>query len=118
MARPARRGVHTFSGSAVIARLRQIAFGSQVKIVLALALPTSVVIFASFFILSLAGIPLSRSGRDPGTFVLVLVALFLGAAILLCQLAALALLRLLPWRGPRLEIEIGRDEEELRRVFE
>ncbi len=79
-------------------------------------MPTCALIFALFFALSLAGIPVGRSGIDRGPFVLLLVALFLATAILLFQVAALALLRLLRWPGPRLEIES--DEEDLRRVFE
>ncbi|HEX8064546.1 MAG TPA: hypothetical protein VF535_15195 [Allosphingosinicella sp.] len=75
-----------------------------------------ILLFAFFLALSLAGIPLGRSGREADIFVLALVALFFAAAILLFQPAALALLRLLPWRGPRLKMES--DEDDLRRVFE
>jgi hypothetical protein len=85
--------------------------------VLALAFVAGLAILALFLTLSLAGIPITRSGRDPGPFGLVLVALFFAAAIALFQLAGLVLLRFLPWPDPRLKIE-ARGEEELRRVFE
>jgi hypothetical protein len=87
-----------------------------VKIVLAVAFPTFILIFAFFLALSLAGIPLSRSGREPGVFVLALASLIFAAAILLLQIAALALIRLVRWPGPRLRIDT--DGEDLRRVFE
>lgn len=85
---------------------------------LALALTTGLVILALFFTLSLAGIPITRSGRDPGPFGLALVALFFAAAIALLQLAGLVLLRLLHWPDPRLKIEMQGEEDRLRRVFE
>jgi hypothetical protein len=85
--------------------------------VLALAFAAGLVILALFLTLRLFGIPITRSGRDPGPFGLVLVALFFAAAIALVQLAGLVLLRFLPWPDPRLKIET-RDEEELKRVFE
>ena len=101
----------------MIARFKDISLGSQARLILALALPTASVIFTLLFALSLAGVRLSRSGRDSGLLVYLLVALIMAGLVLFFQLAALLLLRLLPWRGPRLEIET-REGDALRRVFE
>ncbi|HEX8309236.1 MAG TPA: hypothetical protein VF645_12545 [Allosphingosinicella sp.] len=101
----------------MIARFKDVSLGSQARLLLALALPTALVIFALFVALSLAGIEVTRSGRDPGAFVYFLAALILAGMILLPQLAALLLLRLIPWRGPRLKIGAGEDDA-LERVFE
>jgi hypothetical protein len=101
----------------MIARFKDISLGSQARLLVGLVLPTASIIFAFLFALWLADIQLSRSGRDPGLTVYFLVALIFAAMILAFQLAALLVLRLLPWRGPRLEIEAGRGDA-LRRVFE
>ena len=101
----------------MIARFKDLSLGSQVRLMLTLAVPTASLIFGLFLALSIAGIQVTRSGLDPGPFVYLLSALILTAAMLLFQLAALLLLRLLPWRGPRLKIETKEDDS-LRRVFE
>lgn len=104
-------------GSDIIVRLRQIGFRSQVKIVLALAVSTAFVLALLFLLLWLGGAPVG--GADElNPFSDIVVALIFAAAIALVQLAALALLRLLPWPGPRLEIEGEAEEDRLRRVFE
>ncbi|HEX8124523.1 MAG TPA: hypothetical protein VF548_02975 [Allosphingosinicella sp.] len=99
------------------ARFKDVSLGSQARLLLALALPTAAVIFCLFVGLRLAGLPMTRSGLDPGLFVALLVALIMAGLILLLQLAALLFLRLLPWRGPRLKIETEQGDA-LRRVFE
>jgi len=101
----------------IVARFRDLSLGSQARLLLALAPPTAFAIFALLFSLSLAGIPMTRSGRDPGLFVHFLAALIFAALILAFQLAALLLLRILPWRGPRLNLEVE-DGDALQRVFE
>ena len=98
-------------------RLKQIAFRSQVRIVLALAVPTALLIALLFLLFWLAGAPIG--GADDTNFLSdFLAALIFAVAIALVQLAALALLRLLPWPNPRLEIDREADEDRLRRVFE
>lgn len=84
---------------------------------LALAVPTALLIALLFLLFWLAGEPIG--GADDTDFLSdFLAAIFFAAAIALVQLAALALLRLLPWPNPRLRIEEGADEDRLRQVFE
>jgi hypothetical protein len=90
--------------------------GSQVKIVLALAVPTGLIIFGLFLALALAGDPVSRSDEVEPVSDLMVAAIF-AAGIALIQIAGLALLRLLPWPGPRLEIETE-ERDDLRHVFD
>jgi hypothetical protein len=101
----------------MIARFKDVTLGSQAKVLAVLAVPTAALIFGLFLGLRVAGLPMTRSGLDPGLFVSFLVALILAAIMLAFQLAALLVLRLLPWRGPRLHIR-SEDGDSLRRVFE
>ena len=104
------------SRSGVIARLKNIAFGSQVKIVATLAGPACLIIFLIFLAMSAAGAPIG--GDDDGPLSDLTVAAIFAAGIALLQIAALGLLRLLPWPGPRLKIEGQAEEDRLRNVFE
>lgn len=106
-----------FSRSDIIVRLRQIAFRSQVKIVLALAVPTALLFFLLFLLLWLAGEPIGGAD-DSSPISDFMVAAIFAAAMAIVQLAALALLRVLPWPNPQLEIDRAADEDRLRRVFE
>jgi hypothetical protein len=89
--------------------LRQLSFGSQVKTILVVALPTAAVFCVLLLLLELAGVPVA--GRANGAALLTIVlafaltSLILAYVIALFQIAGLALLRLLPWRGPELKIE-------------
>ena len=84
---------------------------------LALAVPTALLFSLLFLLLWLAGNPV---GGDDGSspFSDVMAATILAAALALVQLAALALLRVLPWPNPRLRIDWQAEEERLRQVFE
>lgn len=91
------------------------AFGSQVKLLLVLALPTALVIFALLLAFQLAGAPISSSGRYYSAPILAVVGLILALTTAAIQVAALGLIRLIPWRGPSLKIE---GDDHLTRVFE
>jgi hypothetical protein len=84
--------------------------------VLLLALPTGLVLSAAFVLFELSLRPLHR-GERVSLLLVDGVATALGAAFLIAaiQLVALAILRLLPWRGPRLDIDQPAD---LRATFE
>lgn len=115
--RERRLGGPDFTRSDVIVRLKQIPFRSQLKIVLALAVPTAFILSLLFLLLWLASAPVGGADElNPLSDVL--VALIFAAAIALIQVAALALLRLLPWPDPRLKIEVESQEDRLKRVFE
>ncbi len=90
-------------------------FGSQVKLVFVLAPFTALIIFALLWAFQLAEAPLSRSGRYNSVPMLATVALILALIVAAMQIAALGLIRLLPWQGPSLKVEGG---DHLRRVFE
>lgn len=84
---------------------------------LALAVPTALLLALLFLLLWLAGDPVG--GADElNPFTDLFVGVFVAAAIALVQLAAIALLRLLRWPDPRLKIEGEAEEDRLRRVFE
>lgn len=100
-------------GLAII-RLRQISFGSQVKLIFLLALLTAFAFFALFFGLQLADRPVGGGDAD-SIPMLAAVALILAAVIAAIQIGGLAVLRLLPWQGPSLKVEGG---DHLWRVFE
>ena len=89
------------------------------KLVLALAPFTAIVIFALIVAIDLAGVPIGRASREALFPIAMLAYLILGAAfaagIAILQIGALGLLRLLGWQGPVLEIESGKH---LGRVFE
>jgi len=95
-----------------IIRLRQVSFGSQVKLVFALAPFTALIIFALMLALQLADAPVGGYESIP---MLAAVALIFALLIAAMQIAALGLIRLLPWQGPSLKVEDG---DHLRRVFE
>ncbi|HEX6374956.1 MAG TPA: hypothetical protein VFZ91_04470 [Allosphingosinicella sp.] len=100
-------------------RLKQLSFGSQVKAVLAVGLATAAVIFILFLGLQVAGLFAGGGGdAEPVPVVMIGLAfasLVLAAFVALLQVAALCLLRLVPWRGPSLKV---RQEVDLARVFE
>lgn len=75
----------------------------------ALALFTALVIFALPMARQLAGLD-----YDP-VLLRVVVALVFALMIAIMQIAALGLLRLVPWQGPSLKVEGG---DHLRQVFE
>lgn len=87
------------------------------KILLALTGPTGLLLFALFAALSIAGAPVGGSNEGDLLSDFAVAAVF-AAAILLLQIAALAMLRFLPWPGPRLTIEGRAEEDRLRDVFE
>ena len=95
-----------------IIRLRQLSFGSQVKLVFLLALFTALAIFALLLGFQLAGKPIGDPDSIP---MLAVVALMFALMIAAIQIGALGLVRLLPWDGPSLKVEGG---DHLRRVFE
>lgn len=80
---------------------------------------TALVIFALVVVLDLTGIRLARQAPPlphPVALIALLFSSFIfAAANALFQVAALGLLRLLPWRGPALKVE--RDDR-LVQVFE
>lgn len=77
-----------------------------------LALFTDLVTFALLLGAQLAGAPVG----DPETIPInALVALMFAMIIAAIQIAALGLVRILPWQGPSLKVEGG---DHLRRVFE
>jgi hypothetical protein len=83
-----------------------------VRLVLALAAFTALVIFLLMLAFQLAGAPIGDVESIP---MLAAIALIFAVMIAAIQVAALGLLRLLPWQGPSLKVEGGDD---LRRVFE
>ena len=100
-------------------RHKQLSFGSQVKVVAVAGLFSAIFVALAIFFLDRAGLLPNRSGRvHPGPIVL-LASMLLGAALAagftLFQLAGLWLLRLLPWRGPALEVS---GESPLQGIFE
>jgi hypothetical protein len=99
-------------GRAII-RLKQMTFVSQVKLVLLLALPTGAMIFILFLAMALAGFFNNRPQDDaPFWMIVPILAVFSGicaAMVAITQIAALGLLRLLPWRGPELKVEEPRN---------
>ncbi|HYW14729.1 MAG TPA: hypothetical protein VE891_01055 [Allosphingosinicella sp.] len=99
-------------GRRAIIRLRQLSFGSQVKLLLALVPFTALVVFEAMLALQLAG---SSVGDEEGIAMLIAVALIFAVMIAALQVAALAILRLLPWQGPSLRVEA---DDHLRRIFE
>jgi hypothetical protein len=70
------------------------------------------IMFALFWALQLAGAPVGDYESLP---MLAAVGLILALMIAAIQIAALGLIRLLPWQGPSLKVDGGDD---LRRVFE
>ena len=82
------------------------------KLLALLGLLTAIGIFALLLGLQLAGEPLGDYESVP---LLAAVAAFLALAVAAIQIAALGILRLLPWEGPSLKVEGG---DPLRRVFE
>jgi ABC-type Fe3+-siderophore transport system permease subunit len=86
-------------------------FVSQVKLVLLLALPTGAMIFFLLLALALTGFFDDRTPTPPIIVVLtcVLICLVFTAVVAILQIAALGLLRLLPWRGPELKVEEPRN---------
>jgi hypothetical protein len=105
-------------GSRAIVRLRNVSLGSQVKLLAAVGCATAVVLFVLLAVLQMRGIAISRSGRFHSLPVLALASVMMAGLIALLQIAALGLLRLLPWRGPALTIAREDDSAELRRVFD
>jgi hypothetical protein len=89
-----------------------VSFGSQVKLALALVPFTALIIFALLLAFQLAGAPVGGYDSMP---MLAAVALIFALMIAAIQVAALGLIRLLPWQGPSLTVEVGDD---LRRIFE
>lgn len=102
-------------GAAII-RLKQMTFGSQVKMILVLALPTAALLFILFLVLQIVGAGLIQSD-EPVVIVLAsaMMAAFFAAAGSALQIAALGLLRLVPWRGPELKVE---EPKHLAGIFE
>jgi type IV secretory pathway VirB2 component (pilin) len=96
-----------------VVRLKQISFVSQVKLILLLAIPTGAMIFLLFLMLALAGLFSNRAQDDaPFLMIAVILAVFSGIfaiAIAVIQIAALGLLRFLPWRGPEMKVEEPRN---------
>ena len=84
---------------------------------LALAVPTALLIALVFLLFWLAGAPVGGPD-DTGFMSDFLVAIFLAAGIALFQIAALAVLRMLPWPNPQLKVDGEADEDRLKRVFE
>src|SRR3954447_14074268 len=102
----------------VPARLKQLPFRSQAKIVLTLAAPTTAILYGLFVVLALGGFFDKQEDISFGIMLvaLALVSAMLGAALAAIQVAALGLLRLMPWQGPSLEIEEPRTD--LAGIFE
>jgi hypothetical protein len=113
------RPVGAAAARRVAARFRQVPFGSQTKIVLALAAPTTIILYGLLVLLELGGL-LGRTPDDISFGVMLLaialVGAVLGATLAAIQVAALGLLRLVPWQGPALEIEEPRSD--LAGIFE
>jgi hypothetical protein len=95
-----------------IIRLKQLSFGSQVKLALLLAVFAALGIFVLLLGLQLAGAPVGRPKSVP---MIAFVSVILAAAVAAIQIVALGFLRLLHWQGPSLKVDGGDD---LRRVFE
>lgn len=93
------------------ARMKQLSFGSQAKIVLFLALPTTAILFALLILFDLGGAFRHPPDVDYAVVLMALavVGAIFGLGIAMIQVAGLVILRLLPWRGPALEIEEVRD---------
>jgi hypothetical protein len=100
-------------------RHKQLSFWSQFKVVAVAGLFAAVVVGLAIFTLERTGMLPSRSGRVMTTGIAlgasVLLGVGLAAFFTLCQLAGLWLLRLLPWRGPVLDVS---GEPQVNRIFE
>jgi hypothetical protein len=83
-----------------------------VKLAFLLALFTALVLFALLLGFQLADTPIGGYESIP---MLVAIGLIFALTIAAIQIAALGLIRLLPWQGPSLKVEGG---DHLRRVFE
>ena len=100
-------------------RHKQLSFWSQFKVVAVASLFAAIFVALAIFWLDRIGLLPNRSGRvHPAPIVFVgsaLVGAALAAGFMLCQLAGLWLLRLLPWRGPTLEVA---EDSTVRSIFE
>lgn len=89
------------------------------KALLVLAIPTTILLFLLFGLLKLAGFFRNPSDGDiPLIFMVLILAFvsgFFAAIILVLQIAALFLLRLVPWPGPELKVE---EPKHLAGIFE
>jgi hypothetical protein len=83
-----------------------------VKLVLFLALFTTLIIFALLLAFQLADAPVGGYDSIP---MLAAVALTFAAMIAAMQIGALGFIRLMRWQGPSLKVE---GDDHLRRVFE
>lgn len=82
---------------------------------LVLALFTALALFALMLAFQLAGAPIGSDGGDDSVPMLAAVALILALMITAIQIAALGVIRLLPWQGPSLNVD---EHDHLRHVFE
>jgi len=100
-------------------RHKQLSFWSQIKVVAVASLFAAIFIALAIFFVDRAGLLPSRSGRVysvPVTLLgSVLVGAILAAGFMLFQLAGRWLLRLLPWRGPALDVS---EASAVRNIFE
>jgi hypothetical protein len=105
----------------VIVRFRHLSLASQAKLALLLSAAGMVPMFLLLVAAELGGASLLEGDPDiaaspvAAIFILAFAALFLAVCTLIVQLLALALLRLLPWRGPLLKVA---ERPDLERIFE
>ena len=100
-------------------RFRQLSLAAQVKIVFALAVPTSAILFGLFILLDLAGYFRRPEGAGYGVVLTALAAVcaLVAAALAAIQVAGLLLLRLIAWPNPALDMDEPRDPN-LVEIFE